>query len=126
MPNPVAKPDPNRISLQQLEKYNSYEMEKMGSLGRVLRRSARYMAGVAGLCLLTPGLITDAIGFLCLVPPLRLALIEKGFIKSFHTASATRVYTDSSFPPHPHQQRQQPARPPQGQIIDGEFRREDD
>ncbi len=29
---------------------------------------------IAGLLLLTPGFFTDAIGFLCLVPPLRLAM----------------------------------------------------
>ena len=50
--DPTSKPDPNKISLQQLEKYNSFEMEKLGSLSRTLKRSSKYMAGVAGLCLL--------------------------------------------------------------------------
>ena len=50
--DPTSKPDPNKISLQQFEKYNSLEMEKLGALSRTLRRSAKYMAGVAGLCAL--------------------------------------------------------------------------
>lgn len=49
--DPTSKPDPNKISLQQLEKYNSYEMEKLGAVSRTLKKSAKYMAGVAGLCL---------------------------------------------------------------------------
>jgi hypothetical protein len=57
--NPYAKyladpskiPDPNRISLAQLEKYNSYEIEKLNSLLRTLKRSSFYIGGVVGLCL---------------------------------------------------------------------------
>ena len=49
--DPSKVPDPNRIGLQQLEKYQSIETERLGALGRSFRRSAVYMAGVAGLCL---------------------------------------------------------------------------
>lgn len=62
---------------------------------------------VAGALLLTPGFLTDAIGFGCLIPPLRRALIVR-FIE-------TRIV-------HP----RQPTTPPrQGHVIEGEFKRED-
>ena len=78
---------------------------------------------VAGLCLLTPGLITDVIGFLCLVPPLRLALIEKAFVQRIHVAGTAAPG------PHPQLRRGPGAAGPgpgRGQTIDGEFRREND
>lgn len=50
--NPSSIPDPNKITLSQLEKYNSLEIEKMNSLGRSFKRSGKYMGGVLGLCLL--------------------------------------------------------------------------
>jgi hypothetical protein len=57
--NPYAKyitdpskiPDPNKITLSQLEKYNSYEIEKLNSLFRTLKRSSFYLGGVLGLSL---------------------------------------------------------------------------
>lgn len=44
--------DPNKITLQQLEKYNSYEIEKLNSLFKTVKRSSLYIGGVVGLCLL--------------------------------------------------------------------------
>ena len=62
---------------------------------------------VAGALLLTPGFLTDAVGFGCLIPPLRRGLIMR-FIE-------TRVI-------HPHH----PAAPRRhGDVIEGEFERED-
>ena len=62
---------------------------------------------VAGALLLTPGFLTDAIGFGCLVPPLRRAfiirLIERRVIRTGHP----------------------PPRPRDGHVIEGEFERED-
>ena len=62
---------------------------------------------VAGALLLTPGFVTDAIGFGCLVPPLRRALIvrfiEMRVIHARHSGPAPR----------------------QGRVIEGEFKRED-
>ena len=62
---------------------------------------------VAGALLLTPGFLTDAIGFGCLIPPLRRAfiirLIERRVIRTSHRASPPR----------------------QGHVIEGEFERED-
>ena len=61
---------------------------------------------VAGALLLTPGFLTDAIGFGCLVPPLRRAfiirLIERRVIRTGH-----------------------PSPPRHGHVIKGEFERED-
>ena len=61
---------------------------------------------VAGALLLTPGFLTDAIGFGCLVPPLRRAfiirLIERRVIRTGH-----------------------PSPPRRGHVIEGEFERED-
>ena len=62
---------------------------------------------VAGALLLTPGFLTDAIGFGCLVPPLRRALIVR-FIE-------TRIIRPHRPGPPPHQ----------GHVIEGEFKRED-
>ena len=49
--NPSSIPEPNKITLQQLEKYNSYEMEKLNALTRSVKRSGKYIGGVLGLCL---------------------------------------------------------------------------
>lgn len=67
---------------------------------------------VAGAMLLTPGFVTDSLGFVLLVPPLRrsiiLALLERGVIqgRSGRTAAPGE-------------------RPGPGRVIDGEYRRED-
>lgn len=62
---------------------------------------------VAGALLLTPGFLTDAIGFGCLIPPLRRALIvrfiETRVIRSHRPGSGSRP----------------------GHVIEGEFKRED-
>ena len=67
---------------------------------------------VAGALLLTPGFFTDAIGFACLIPSLRRALIRRVLRKA--------VVTGFDGP-------QGPASGSRGpRTIDGEFRREDD
>ncbi len=63
----------------------------------------------AGLLLLTPGFITDAIGFLLFFPPLRL-LIGKWVIEKIKTSKNTRVQTGS-----PAGSRSAPP------VIEGEF-----
>ena len=62
---------------------------------------------VAGALLLTPGFLTDAVGFGCLVPPLRRALILR-----FIEMRVTRSRRPGSAPRH-------------GHVIEGEFKRED-
>jgi hypothetical protein len=49
--DPSSIPDPNKISLQQFERYNSLEMERINSLFRTIKRSGLYIGGVLGLCL---------------------------------------------------------------------------
>jgi len=65
---------------------------------------------VAGALLLTPGFVTDSIGFLCLVPPLRRALIL-ALVKRWQVSVV---------------QSQQGGSSKQGNIIEGEYRRHDD
>ena len=68
---------------------------------------------LAGALLLTPGFLTDTIGFGCLIPPLRQTLIVR-FIE-------TRVVR----PHDPHDPHDPGAPRRHGRIIEGEFERED-
>lgn len=73
---------------------------------------------VAGALLLTPGFFTDAIGFLCLIPPFRRALIKMA-LRRFFVPFGRGPHGGAGHPPHdqgPHGTR----------TIEGEFRREDD
>ena len=67
---------------------------------------------VAGALLLTPGFLTDAVGFCCLVPPLRRGLIVR-FLE-------TRIIRASVV--HP---RDPTASRHHGDVLEGEFKRED-
>ena len=68
---------------------------------------------IAGLLLLTPGFITDAVGFLLFIPPLRL-LIAKWAIEKFKNSKHTRVHMNTpGNNNHPN--------PSQSPIIEGEF-----
>lgn len=78
---------------------------------------------VAGAFLLTPGLLTDAVGFSLLIPGLRRSLARWLFNKL--TASG-HVHTDS-FGAGPHgAPRQDGAAHPQGPVIEGEYETVDD
>ena len=66
---------------------------------------------VAGFFLLLPGFLTDFVGFLCLVPPVRRAMVL-----FFLRRSGTMQH-----PPPPGDARQ-----PGPKVIEGEYRREDD
>ncbi len=83
---------------------------------------------VAGVLLITPGFITDSIGFLCLIPASRQAIIK------FLMARATMVTgfdaRSASWQSRHHQQKpgsEAPGakRPKVGRTIEGEYRRED-
>ncbi len=67
---------------------------------------------VAGALLLTPGFFTDAIGFICLTPPLRRLIIR--YILSKGVLNATD------------QNRKPPGQRTSQTSIEGEFRRMDD
>jgi UPF0716 protein FxsA len=73
---------------------------------------------VAGALLLTPGFFTDAIGFLCLVPPLRRSMAIWFFQRIFRFpggGSSGGFHQSQSNDHHQH-------RP---DIIEGEYRRDD-
>ena len=65
---------------------------------------------IAGALLLTPGFVTDTIGFLILVPPLRRWAIQSFLAHRLHVAGVTAGRRDA----------------PRAGVIEGEFRREDD
>ena len=67
---------------------------------------------VAGIMLLLPGFITDVIGFLCLVPPVR-----RGLLLTFLRRSGV---LRSSGPTHGTDSESHP------RVIEGEFKREDE
>ena len=64
----------------------------------------------AGLFLILPGFLTDSLGFLLLIPPLRRRLIERYIrIQPVNTQAAGEVRTETRV-----------------RVIEGEFRRDDD
>ena len=67
---------------------------------------------VAGALLLTPGFFTDAIGFICLTPPLRRSIIRYILSKGVLRAAG--------------QQDNTPRKQTSQQSIEGEFRKMDD
>lgn len=68
------------------------------------------MLAIAGVLLLTPGLVTDAVGFAALVPPLRRALILRGLRAHLRPpfAASSRRHSGGSV------------------TLDGEYRRRKD
>ena len=66
----------------------------------------------AGAVLMTPGFITDAIGFAILIPPVRQALIAWA-AKNFIAGNGSAVYGSSNSSVNPHVQ--------QGDVIEGEY-----
>jgi UPF0716 protein FxsA len=66
----------------------------------------------AGAVLMTPGFITDAIGFAILIPPVRQALIAWA-AKNLIKGRASAVYGSSNSSVNPHVE--------QGDVIEGEY-----
>lgn len=74
---------------------------------------------VGGALLLTPGFFTDAVGFACLIPPLRRWLIARVLERGvMHVRGGFGHHT------HPHEERREHRHGPQ--TLEGEWRREDD
>jgi len=67
---------------------------------------------ICGILLLLPGFITDAVGFIFLIPPVRRWLLTVGLQSSGILRPMPGSPTE---PPHRHQE-----------VIEGEYRREDD
>jgi UPF0716 protein FxsA len=75
---------------------------------------------VGGALLITPGFITDTLGFLCLIPFTRRAMIR-------HFISAANVRTHGFYDqPFSGNQPHRRDSGQSGRTLDGEFRREDD
>lgn len=79
---------------------------------------------VAGALLLTPGFVTDTIGFLCLVPPLRRRLIERFLERRLGAGLGGAPGAGPGAPPGAG--RPGGAAGSDGRVIEGEYRREDD
>lgn len=82
---------------------------------------------VAGVLLITPGFITDSIGFLCLIPASRQAIIRYLMTKAtVHTGFSA---DSGGFQEDQYQQKprsKSDTKPPKmGQTLEGEYRRED-
>ncbi|MEM7304473.1 MAG: FxsA family protein [Pseudomonadota bacterium] len=79
--------------------------------------AATMMEGFAlmlgGILLITPGFFTDAIGFLCLIPYTRRAVISRMINNMVVTGSGFSDYPERTKPKDPN-------------VIEGEFRKNDD
>jgi len=86
---------------------------------------------VAGVLLITPGFITDSIGFLCLIPASRQAIIR--YILARSTVHTHFDANSGGFHPEhqgyqPHEPKSKPSdakRKKVGRTIEGEYHRED-
>ena len=117
---------------------NLLRIQGMSTLARAQRSMAQgtipameMMEGialaVAGVLLITPGFITDTIGFLCLFPASRQAIIRAIMARgSVHTTMGG-FQTGQHQPRHhkPSSESAQDKPPKVGRTIEGEYRRED-
>jgi len=122
---------------------NLLRIQGMSTLTRAQRNMAQgqipameMMEGVAlavaGVLLITPGFITDTIGFLCLIPASRRAIIRYIMARaSVHTNFSASIGGFETHQPQSHQpQSHRPEkpgarRPKVGRTIEGECKRED-
>lgn len=82
---------------------------------------------VAGVLLITPGFITDSIGFLCLIPASRQAIIRYLMARATVRTNFDGFQSKQQYQQDP---RQRPAssdtdKPKVGRTIEGEYHRED-
>jgi len=96
-----------------------------------------FMLLVAGILLVTPGFVTDAIGLSLLVPQLRIflaSIVQRHMKLNINSASYTasnsggNVYEHEEFTQDNHGDFKQKAKPishHQGETIEGEFQRKD-
>lgn len=75
-----------------------------------------FMLGLAGVCLLIPGFVTDAVGGLLLLPPVRKALLGVFLQKLLSGNSQFKMKMGRHFNQHGDAS---------GDVYDGEFSRED-
>ncbi len=100
--------------------------EKMGQGALPAREMVEgIFLAVGGALLLTPGFITDGIGFCCLIPNLRHYFMSLG---QKHMSSAqmnTHFRGPGPASGQPHRERAEDGRGGKNTIIDGEFKREE-
>jgi UPF0716 protein FxsA len=112
---------------------NLLRMQGMSTLARAQRNMAQgslpameMMEGVAlavaGVLLITPGFITDSIGFLLLIPASRRMIIRSIMARAtvsthFHSGSGGFYESQSGT--------SEPGKPKAGRTIEGEYHRED-
>lgn len=120
---------------------NLLRVQGMKTLAKAQRNMARgqipameMMEGialaVAGVLLITPGFITDAIGFLCLIPASRQAIIRyimtKGKVQARFTKDSNSFQSEQQYQPKSGRAGSSETTPPKvGRTIEGEYRRED-
>lgn len=137
------------VGLVLLSAFIGVNMLRMQGISTLARAQSKMNAGqmpgqemvegivlaVGGALLVTPGFVTDFIGFCCLIPFTRQAFV-KTLMSRFtvvtqghsHSAHFTTQSNDDFHDPKggSHSPFRQPERPErQGDIIDGEFRRDD-
>lgn len=84
------------------------------------------MLVIGGAFLLTPGFLTDIVGFSCLIPPIRRAIVNQLLKRSIIQVGQVNMFGN-----HPYNQPRQGRgqvnghQTRQGDTIDGEYRRED-
>ena len=75
---------------------------------------------VAGILLLTPGFVTDAFGFACLIPPIRKWIIKKVVSNAvIKTSSSFQFHASSKAQNH---QQDSNANKQNSRVIEGEYR----
>lgn len=82
---------------------------------------------VAGVLLITPGFITDSIGFLCLIPASRQAIIRYLMARATLHTGVAGFRSSQQYQQHT-QQRPESSdkdKPKVGRTIEGEYHRED-
>jgi UPF0716 protein FxsA len=120
---------------------NLLRLQGMSTLSRAQRNMAQgampameMMEGVAlavaGVLLITPGFITDSIGFLLLIPASRRAIIRyiiaRATVQAQFHGSSGGFYRSSQYSRHqPKSGSSEPDGAKQGRTIEGEYHRED-
>ena len=87
---------------------------------------------VAGVLLITPGFLTDAIGFLCLMPASRQAIIRyilaRSSVQTGFSGQSASWQSEQDYQQHQKKPGEAPpqTKPPKvGHTIEGDYRRED-
>jgi len=85
---------------------------------------------VGGALLVTPGLVTDAIGFSCLIPAVRRRIVvelqkRSVMVVNGQMAGGAAKGPADAAPQSPPGREPRDDSPRQGDVIDGEYRRED-